>query len=397
MATGPVAANAGLTVESWAHSLAGYLTITPISWDVIGLDSNNVNVGPNIFLVGARVCAKGNTVPLTNVVAQLVFDSANPYINSIGPSTLPPSGAPVTLAANACFDFYFNVAITRTTLAYNSIRKYRITAIANEGSLLLGQVATPTGRQLYVEKLISQNRNGVNSFTGPTTVSVGQTYQYTFRGFTATAGYEQIQHFPYFPVTLFQLLAIQTTYSAGGYQPGGTNDIIYGNACGWDPDPASPTYRSCIGPCLYGTSGGGCQKAGGDLVTIYTVKILGPGPGNIVNLVHDFSGSSYHYNSDYGMGGLSVTAVAPPVATTAVAKSFSPNPINQLGSTSGDGSTMTIVLSNAGAASVTGASFVDALPTTTQAVFGAIASASTVMTVTSVTSGTLAAGQLLFG
>ncbi|KAF0109496.1 MAG: hypothetical protein FD147_2230 [Chloroflexi bacterium] len=31
------------------------LTITPLTWNVIGLDSNNVNVGPNTFPVGARV------------------------------------------------------------------------------------------------------------------------------------------------------------------------------------------------------------------------------------------------------------------------------------------------------------------------------------------------------
>ena len=29
------------------------------TWNVIGLDSNNVNVGPNRFPVGARVCNTG--------------------------------------------------------------------------------------------------------------------------------------------------------------------------------------------------------------------------------------------------------------------------------------------------------------------------------------------------
>ena len=33
---------------------AATLTVTPITWDVIGLDSNNVNVGPNLYLVGVR-------------------------------------------------------------------------------------------------------------------------------------------------------------------------------------------------------------------------------------------------------------------------------------------------------------------------------------------------------
>lgn len=34
----------------------GSLNIEPITWNVIGLDSNNVNVGPNDFPVGARAC-----------------------------------------------------------------------------------------------------------------------------------------------------------------------------------------------------------------------------------------------------------------------------------------------------------------------------------------------------
>ena len=44
------------TVNVQQAQAATSLTITPITWNVIGLDSNNVNVGPNDFPVGARVC-----------------------------------------------------------------------------------------------------------------------------------------------------------------------------------------------------------------------------------------------------------------------------------------------------------------------------------------------------
>ncbi|MFA9403836.1 MAG: hypothetical protein ACERKY_12330, partial [Anaerolineales bacterium] len=37
-----------------AHADA-ILTIEPITWNVVGLDSNNVNVGPNNFPIGVRV------------------------------------------------------------------------------------------------------------------------------------------------------------------------------------------------------------------------------------------------------------------------------------------------------------------------------------------------------
>lgn len=43
-------------------SAAPILTITPLTWNIIGLDSNNVNVGPNRFPVGARVCNAGDAL-----------------------------------------------------------------------------------------------------------------------------------------------------------------------------------------------------------------------------------------------------------------------------------------------------------------------------------------------
>ena len=41
---------------------AASLTIEPITWNVIGLDSNDVTSGPNQFLVGARICNTGAAV-----------------------------------------------------------------------------------------------------------------------------------------------------------------------------------------------------------------------------------------------------------------------------------------------------------------------------------------------
>src|SRR5688572_6583278 len=60
---------------------AAVLTVTPITWNVIGLDSNNVNVGPNHFPIGARVCNTGSPAA-TTVAATLVWDSANAYIDT---------------------------------------------------------------------------------------------------------------------------------------------------------------------------------------------------------------------------------------------------------------------------------------------------------------------------
>src|SRR5207249_478209 len=133
----------------------------------------------------------------------------------------------------------------------NATRGYHITASATGFSA----VSTPTPRELYVEKIISQNRNSVNSISGPTTVYVGQTYNYTVNASTATQGYEQLEAFLNLSNIVFQVQSIATTYSAPA---GATNDKFYADSCGWDNNPISGTYRSCIGPANY--PGG---KAGG--------------------------------------------------------------------------------------------------------------------------------------
>src|SRR5690349_15460531 len=71
---------------------AAALTITPITWNVIGLDSNKVTVGPNTYPVGARVCNTGDATA-TNVVATLNWDTTNTFIDLVAgsPSTLSVS------------------------------------------------------------------------------------------------------------------------------------------------------------------------------------------------------------------------------------------------------------------------------------------------------------------
>src|SRR5689334_13284286 len=89
-------------------SAAAALTIAPLTWNIIGLDSNNVNVGPNNFPVGARVCNTGDTTA-TNVTSSFVWDSADTFINLRAGSLSTLSVA--SLAAGACTDFYFEVTV----------------------------------------------------------------------------------------------------------------------------------------------------------------------------------------------------------------------------------------------------------------------------------------------
>src|SRR5438034_7275331 len=144
------------------------LTVTPVTWNVVGLDSNNPTAsGPDTFQVGARVCNTGGTA-VNSIVGNFIWDSTNSYINLSGASTLNVS----SLNAGACVDLYYPVTVTRTSSAYDTSRSYHISVSATGVST----ISTPTPREIYVEHIISQNRNSVNSIVGPTTVFVGQTY-----------------------------------------------------------------------------------------------------------------------------------------------------------------------------------------------------------------------------
>jgi len=334
------------------------LTVTPITWNVVGLDSNNPAAGPHLFPVGARVCSD---VATTNVNVNFVFDSANANVNlragSLSSIVLPSIGA------GQCADAYFEVDVTQTAAAYDTARRYHITATDVSGT-----ASTPTPRELYVEHLISQNRNSVtdvkvgpvgcgagNTCTsvpagGSMTLVVGHSYDIQLLGGTATQGYNQFEEFINFPNTIFQIQAVNTTYSADDspFVPN-PNNKLYADACLWQNDPNSPEYRACVG---------GDFKAGGsNVVTTYTVKIISGGGTSqtLGSLLYDFSGSSYHYNSDYGVDARIAVVVDP--ASANISKSFSPNPAALNGI-----SALTITLTNPNGAPLSGYNFVDNLP-----------------------------------
>ena len=339
------------------QSVYAGLTVTPVSWNVVGLDSNNTTIGPDTFQIGARVCNTGGTA-VSNVVGDFIWDSTNVFINLSGASTLNRS----SLNAGACTDFYYPVTITRSSLAYNATRSYHI-AVSATG---ISTITTPTPREIYVEKIISQNRNSVQSIVGPTTVYVGQTYTYTVNATTATQGYEQLEAFLNLSNVIFQVQAIATTYTS---PPAATNDKFYADACGWDNNPLSATYRSCIGPANY--SGG---KAGGTISSTYTVKILSTGVTTASALIMDFSGSSYHYNNDFGLGVNSITIIAipAPVPNVGLQKSVSPTSPAQL--IPGADLVYAIAFTNSGTASASSLVVTDPIPANTDFKVGSVTS-----------------------
>jgi uncharacterized repeat protein (TIGR01451 family) len=350
-----------LLQPSVAHA-AGGLSVTLITWDTIGLDSNDVTVGPNHFPVGARVCNTSGA-PASNIQANFVWDSANAYIN-LRPGTNSSLTFAGPLANGACTDFYFEVEVTRTPAAYNTTRNYEIDVTANGG--LTG--ASPTPRQLFVEHLISQSRNavldmqfrpsGVGAYQsvpngGGMTLLLGGTYDIKLVATTATQGYEQLESFINFPNTIFQIQSVSTTYSADtSTYVSNPNDKLYADSCSWDANPLTLNYRAC----------NDVGKAGGNITVTYTVKILSvPGaplvnPEPLSTLIHDFSGSSFHYNSDFGTSVRFAYILDP--AAIPITKSFVPDTI-----AAGATSTLTLRIPNPSPNALTGVNFIDPLPT----------------------------------
>jgi hypothetical protein len=353
-----VALAASLLLATWSSAAVAALSITPISWNVVGLDSNDVNSGPNRFPVGARVCSDVST-GANDVIATFAFEpGGSPHINLRGGSANPINLGPMGI--NECRDAYFEAEITRTAAAYDTTRLYTITAV--EDNVPANTVTTPTPRELYVERLISQNRNSIQTVSfgpigGPLTnvnaggalnLAIGETYDIRITGGTATQGYEQFSAFAGLTNTVFRIIAVQTTLSADTSNNVVTpNDLLYADACVWENDPGSPNYRGC------NASG----KAGGDFSTTYSVEIISPAAASdsLFSLIYDFSGSSYHYNSDYDSGGRIINIIDPNSA--GFVKAFLPSTIGENGV-----STLRFTISNPNAVAVSGYNFVDNLP-----------------------------------
>jgi hypothetical protein len=328
--------------------------LTPQTWNTVGLDSNDVNTGPNLFPVGAKVC--GGTEG-SSVDVYFAWLSSNSYID-LRPGSKGYNNTPLNITFRpgdgGCADAFFEAEVQRNAAAFDTSREYKI---------YIGADSTPTPRALYVERLISQSRNGITDVKvngasipsgGAMNLVVGNTYTIDLIGGTATQGYNQFSSFFSLSNTIFQILSVSSVYSANNspYVPDpvfGTG--LYADACKWDTDPNSLTYRSCIG---------GDYKAGGaPVTTTYQIKIIGGGGTAVTlgSLLYDFSGSSYHYNGDYATSARIATIIDP--ASVTISKSFSPNPTNVA-----TDSSLTVTITNPNAGAVSGIGFTDIFPTT---------------------------------
>ena len=254
----------------------GTLTLTKGSWDTIGLDHNNVNQGPNQYLVQIRVTNNALTTA-NNVTANFTFTTTNPYIN-----LAPNENATKNLGnipPGVTIDVFYLIEITRTSAAYDTSRNYTVT-IAGTNT---GTPDTITGR-LYVQKLVSQNRNNVLSITvSNATPLLGDTITVTVISETSSATYN-IVNLPltnYNP-TILQPLNVTTTYGTST-----SNNVRIDN-------PGTTNFNS-----------------------VWYFKVIGTGTTKLFALITDQSGTSYHYNGDYGEN---ITINVPPEADLGITK-----------------------------------------------------------------------------
>ena len=333
------------------------LTIEPLTWNIIGLDSNRPTEGPRHFPVAARVCSPTGT-GVNAVAVDFVWDDADATYIYLRPGSLPSLTFPA-LAVNECVDAYFEVEVNPIAASYDQTRAYHIQATSGPDL-----IETIQPREFYVEHLISQNRNATTNMWfgtsladlaavapgGSMSLLVGETYYIRLEGGTATQGYEQFEQFITLTNTIFQINSVVTDYAANT-SPYVTDpdDQVYADACLWENDPNSPNYRACLDA--------GYKTGGAPVYVTYNVTILsGGGTTQALNsLLYDFSGSSYHYNADFSASVRFANIIDP--ANAGISKRFVPDTINPNGV-----STLLITLTNPNAGELNGYNFTDPLP-----------------------------------
>ncbi|MGA0038883.1 MAG: SdrD B-like domain-containing protein, partial [Pirellulales bacterium] len=297
-------------------ALAAVLDVSPLTWDVVGLDSNKPTTsGPDTFLVGARITNTGDqtisgvqaTLDLGDTVRLNAVDQwatiANDYITAVGPTTLDST---FTIAPGDFVDAYFSVRIDRTSDAFTTARRYDITA--SDGVI---SDSLDTTHQLYVEQLVSQNRNStqeilvLNGTTPVTSARPGDVLTIVHRGKSAPGGYEQTTNALTLPTDVFEVLSTSSQSVTTAFSTDSTSRLtspvsgVYMDAAGWRSDPGvlnlDPTYNTPTDN----------QKAGGEMMeTTYQVRVRPSAPVGgavLTGVIYDYSGSSFHYNADSGL------------------------------------------------------------------------------------------------
>ncbi|WP_414470007.1 DUF7507 domain-containing protein [Methanobacterium sp. ACI-7] len=258
---------------------ANDLNLTKGSWDTIGLDSNDVTVGPSEYNIQIHVKNNG-TDTATNVTANFTWTSSNTNITLANGETAVKNLGDI--APGQTVDVFYLVKINRTSAAYDTFRNYNIAVFGYN---------TPnraiTG-SMYVQKLLSQSRNYVDSITvSNPSPHIGQTFAVTVNSRTASAQYNLVNLPLQYDPTKVQPISYSVTYTnSGGTQT--SNNIRIDN-------PGTTSFTS-----------------------VWIFRAIGAGTAPFYGIITDQSGQSYHYNDDFGIA--NVTTNVTPKTDLAISK-----------------------------------------------------------------------------
>lgn len=235
------------------------LNVTLGSWNDTGLDSNNVNVGPNQTLVQVRV-HNNDTTAAENV--NVTFDwtgAINPYLNLAANEVYVKNLG--TIQPGEIKDAFFLVEITRNTNSYGTNRNYQVNVEGSNTPIYI------INDRMNVLKLISQNRNRINSITASNpNPTPGEYFTVTVDAQTASATYDIVN----LPLVNYNPNSIQPINVTTIYGSRTTNNLKIMN-------PATTSFLS-----------------------VWTFLAVGEGTQSVIAYIHDQSGASEHYNSDFG-------------------------------------------------------------------------------------------------
>lgn len=240
------------------------LNITKGSWDTAGLDSNNVNVGPNQTIIQFRVNNPDPTNTAHNVVTNFAWTSSNSYINLAPGETATKNLGDILPGQTK--DVFYLVEITRNSGAYLTSRNYQVTIAGTDTPTY-----SPTG-SIFVEKLLSQQRNDVTGISiSPGLPHVGEPFNVTVTSTTGSSQYPELALplVSYNPGILIPL-GMVTTYTD-------TNNVLRTTNNVYIPNPQGNAFT-----------------------TIWTFVFTSAGMSDLYPVIYDRSGSSYHYNADFG-------------------------------------------------------------------------------------------------
>lgn len=285
------------SLSSFPASAAASLSAEIVSWQVIGLDSNApATSAPELYLVQAQVTNTGDA-QAENATATLTMSPPDcggvPCIALVSASDYELG----TLDPGETADAFWTVSIAKSAVAFDTTTPITVMAEADGvAPVTATQVSRdpppcgsdPTGASvLFVERLISQSRNNVLSY------SVSPGVQLPDRTWEVVQGSD-------FTVTVLAQTATQ-------YSEISVPAVV---------DPSGAITPQSVGfTYTLGTRSDDdiyTLNAGGGVTARYDYRATSLGEVRLSQLIYDCSGNSFHYNSDYLVDFITIRVVPPP-------------------------------------------------------------------------------------